>query len=117
VPVLTALADASGGSHVEAGWRAFVDISDDGGETWSRSANVEVPGGVGVIQPALWESNAGTVHMMLRSNGGHIYRADSVRGGAGGGMRGRAGREEMEGKRGSRWSHDEGISPAVGLPG
>ena len=78
VPVLTALADEE--SHQEEGWQAFVDVSEDGGETFIRSANVAMPEHVGVIQPTLWESNAGTVHMMLRSNAGHIYRADSVRG-------------------------------------
>ena len=78
MPVLTALADEE--SHQEEGWQAFVDVSEDGGETFIRSANVAMPEHVGVIQPTLWESNAGTVHMMLRSNAGHIYSADSVRG-------------------------------------
>ena len=76
VPVLTALADEE--SHQEEGWQAFVDVSEDGGETFTRSPNVAMPEDVGVIQPTLWESNVG-VHMMLRSNAGHIYRADSVR--------------------------------------
>jgi hypothetical protein len=76
VPVLTALADED--SHQEEGWHAFVDVSEDGGETFTRSPNVAMPEHVGVIQPTLWESNVG-VHMMLRSNAGHIYRADSVR--------------------------------------
>lgn len=50
-------------------WRAFVDISRDEGQTWHATEPIypaEV--GVGVIQPTLWESSPGHVHMMLRSS-------------------------------------------------
>lgn len=33
--------------------------------------------GRGVIQPSLWESADGSVHMLLRSSEGFIYRSDS----------------------------------------
>ncbi len=70
-------------------WQAFVDISKDQGETWKRSGFVpmdkkilginefgeEVP--FQVIQPSLWESDSGQVHMLLRSSTGKICRSDS----------------------------------------
>jgi predicted neuraminidase len=31
----------------------------------------------GVIQPTLWESSPGKIHMLLRSTRGYIYRSDS----------------------------------------
>ncbi len=83
-------------------WNAFVDISCDQGRTWvksemvplqrlpsqetsSSSTKVASPGdffrGKGVIQPTLWESKPGIVHMFLRSTEGHIYRSDSRDGG------------------------------------
>ena len=37
--------------------------------------------GRGVIQPTLWESSDGPVHMLLRSTEGRIYRSDSTDGG------------------------------------
>ena len=84
-------------------WMAYADRSDDGGRTWTRSAPVAVLGlradsgrtvershvevseqsfhGRGVIQPTLWESLPGKVHMLLRSTEGKIYRSDSRDGG------------------------------------
>jgi predicted neuraminidase len=81
-------------------WDAFVDLSSDCGMTWTRSglvplrrnANIHSPGdqthsllpqeagfrGKGIIQPALWESTPGQVHMLLRSTDGWIYRSDSI---------------------------------------
>ncbi|MFZ4261561.1 sialidase family protein [Sphingobacterium sp. HJSM2_6] len=71
----------AGASNEQGVWRPFVDISKDGGKTWNRSAyfefNVERLGGEGMIQPTLWESGDGQVHMLLRTSGGFIYRADS----------------------------------------
>lgn len=78
-------------------WDAFVDLSRDEGATWEQSALVPanhpqgeperyiegaptVPGR-GLIQPTLWESEPGRVHMLLRSTGGSIYRSDSADGG------------------------------------
>ncbi|MGI5923695.1 MAG: sialidase family protein [Lentisphaeria bacterium] len=65
-------------------WRPFVDISRDDGHSWQKVA-VELPTAVvdykytalGLIQPALWESAPGKVHMLLRSNAGRVYRSDS----------------------------------------
>lgn len=75
-------------------WDACVDISKDEGKTWEMSElvpanhpNAEperfiegalmVPGR-GLIQPTLWESKPGHVHMLIRSTGGSIYRSDST---------------------------------------
>jgi len=92
--------------ETETAWDAFVDCSADHGATW-RSALVPIDhtatcgaqssiwSGLaenalwetnlqrvfawdGVIQPSLWESAAGHVHMLLRSTRGWVYRSDSV---------------------------------------
>lgn len=62
-------------------WNAFVDRSEDNGATWMISETLildrnEVKG-EGVIQPALWESSPGMVHMLLRSSAERIARSDS----------------------------------------
>jgi predicted neuraminidase len=59
-------------------WRCFVDASRDGGQTWQASHLVP---GDGVIQPSLWETPPGSVHMLMRSNRGYVYRSDSADGG------------------------------------
>jgi predicted neuraminidase len=95
----TWLAPASLESEV---WDAFVDLSRDQGQTWTMSRLVPVRHagampddgdgeerpmalssfqGKGIIQPTLWESAPGAVHMLLRSTEGHIYRSDSEDGG------------------------------------
>lgn len=68
-------------------WQAFVDLSKDGGHSWTRSEFVPMPdiavddkhsgNRFGLIQPTIWESEPGMVHMLLRSNNGFIYRSDS----------------------------------------
>jgi predicted neuraminidase len=62
-------------------WNAFVDRSEDQGKTWLASGFVAVNrdsiSEEGVIQPALWESSQGNVHMLLRSSAGVICRSDS----------------------------------------
>ncbi|NLV90820.1 MAG: exo-alpha-sialidase [Firmicutes bacterium] len=72
-------------------WDAFVDRSRDQGATWQQSSLVPLarPGtgetaedqplvtGKGVIQPTLWQSQPGRVHMLLRSTEGRIFRSDS----------------------------------------
>lgn len=71
----------SGSSDESALWRSFVDISKDNGLTWEKSDFIafdttEVTG-EGLIQPTLWESTSGNVHMLMRSSNGSIYRSDS----------------------------------------
>jgi predicted neuraminidase len=62
-------------------WNAFVDRSEDGGKTWIASSFIDIgidsASGEGVIQPTLWESGPGKVHMLLRSSYGLICRSDS----------------------------------------
>ncbi len=58
-------------------WKCFVDHTSDNGKTWTRTDFVSKPDELSVIQPTLWESEAGAVHMMTRSNGKRIYRSDS----------------------------------------
>lgn len=66
-------------------WLPFADRSEDGGKTWTRSANWAVDKaelkGVGAIQPTFWEAPAGQVHALMRSGGGWVWRADSADGG------------------------------------
>jgi predicted neuraminidase len=73
------LAPAS--NELKGVWNAFVDRSQDNGKTWASSAFLKVNRdsvpGEGVIQPALWESAPGKVHMLLRSSAGFICRSDS----------------------------------------
>jgi predicted neuraminidase len=69
-------------SNERAGvWNAFVDRSNDEGKTWTSTSFLEVNRdsvpGEGVIQPTLWESSPGQVHMLLRSSAGVICRSDS----------------------------------------
>ncbi len=62
-------------------WDVFVDRSEDGGKTWTATDKLEldrsIVEGEGVIQPALWESKPGHVHMLMRSSSGKICRSDS----------------------------------------
>ncbi|MGN0464209.1 MAG: exo-alpha-sialidase [Acutalibacteraceae bacterium] len=61
-------------------WRAFVDISNDDGKTWERTDFIEAKLGVidiPMIQPTLWQSKDGSVHMFTRTKAGKIYRSDS----------------------------------------
>ena len=89
----------AGGSIEKGEWTAFVDVSDNSCATWEKTAPIKIAGlvyqagektaesniavseqsfyGRGVIQPSLWESSAGKVHMLLRSSEGYVYRADS----------------------------------------
>ncbi|MDF2723245.1 MAG: hypothetical protein K0Q59_2920 [Paenibacillus sp.] len=65
-------------------WDALVDLSYDNGLTWTASEKIALrhsgegdAKGKGVIQPTLWESEPGHVHMLLRSTNGYICRSDS----------------------------------------
>lgn len=90
---------AAGASTEQGIWQAFADLSDDDGKSWRKStvigiaklsyqvgektaqSNIAVSQqsfyGRGVIQPSLWQSADGSVHMLLRSSEGFVYRADS----------------------------------------
>lgn len=73
-------------ASLEAGrWTCFADVSRDGGRTWHAGSPVPAdPGrwpGRGLIQPALWESEPGHVHLLARSSAGRIARSDSGDGG------------------------------------
>ena len=67
-------------------WYAFMDISDDDGESW-RKVSIPRPvepyakNALKQIQPTLWEEPAGQVHALMRTNRGYAYRTDSADGG------------------------------------
>ena len=71
----------AGASHEEGQWNVFVDRSDDNGFSWQATPYLTLDRsqftGMGVIQPTLWESAPGIVHMLVRSTDGKIYRSDS----------------------------------------
>ncbi|RFU63865.1 sialidase family protein [Peribacillus glennii] len=96
---------APGSIEDDREWDAFVDISKDKGHSWlkkdvpidhkmEKEHTDRIWEGLkeealwecdlekvfqwdGVIQPTLWESEPGRVHMLLRSTRGKIYRSDS----------------------------------------
>jgi predicted neuraminidase len=63
-----------------------VEVSRDGGRTWTRSHVVGPPSGWShggdPAQPTLWESEPGTVHMLVTDGRGKVFRSDSVDSGA-----------------------------------
>lgn len=88
----------AGASTEDGIWTSYADCSSDGGKTWMLSnpirldvdyhgentaeeSDIEVSAqsffGRGVIQPTIWESEGGKVHMLLRSTEEEIYRSDS----------------------------------------
>ncbi len=72
-------------SSEQGEWKAFFDISEDGGNTWTRTDFVVAKDSkgetVGMIQPTLWEDKDGNIHAMFRTKAGWIYRTDSTDGG------------------------------------
>jgi len=65
-------------------WRAFVDRSDDDGNTWTASAEIGMPPELpkaGVIQPTLWEDREAVLHAYMRSTTGRIWESRSRDGG------------------------------------
>lgn len=66
-------------------WDAFAERSENKGVTWQATPLIALDrsrcAGKGVIQPTLWESGPGQVHMLLRSTCGRICRSDSADGG------------------------------------
>ncbi len=73
------LAPAS--SEQNSDWRVFIDISDNGGDTWRRTEFIDRPERYGkavrMIQPTLWEDSDGAVHALMRTNSGFVFRSDS----------------------------------------
>ena len=71
--------------ETETTWDAAVTISGDSGRSWELGGPVPLEHaaftGKGVIQPTLWESAPGRLHMLLRSTAGFVYRSDSSDGG------------------------------------
>ncbi len=72
-------------STEQGSWRAFFDISEDGGKTWTKTDYVVAKNRLGMnvemIQPTLWEDKEGGIHAMFRTKAGRIYRSDSSDGG------------------------------------
>ena len=69
-----------GSSSEDGQWRAFFDVSTDGGETFERTEDValeEDDADVGLIQPSLWEDADGLLHAFFRSDAGAVYRSFS----------------------------------------
>jgi len=62
-------------------WNVFVDASTDQGRSWQATPFIPIDrekvSDRGVIQPTLWESNPGFVHMLTRSTEDFIFRSDS----------------------------------------
>lgn len=72
----------AGASYEREGrWDIFIDRSDDNGQSWQATALIPLDraavAGEGVIQPTLWESTPGRVHLLARSTGGFVCRSDS----------------------------------------
>jgi predicted neuraminidase len=71
----------AGASNEVGRWEVFVDRSEDMGKTWKASPYFTIDTteikGKGAIQPTLWESKPGNVHMLVRTTGGVIGRSDS----------------------------------------
>lgn len=59
-------------------WFSFVDLFD--GEKWTKKeipVKTQEKDIVKMIQPALWESQKGHIHALMRTSAGLIYRSDS----------------------------------------
>ena len=89
------LAPASIERQDPARWNPYVDISEDGGQTFSRLTPIpllrpgdELPSDnfhpwcvarrAGAIQPTLWQDDSGAVHALMRSTEGFVLRSDST---------------------------------------
>jgi predicted neuraminidase len=71
----------AGSSHEFMGFHCFTDRSTDSGRTWKATPYITLSDsslvGKELIQPTLWESTPGQVHMLIRSELGKIFRSDS----------------------------------------
>ena len=72
----------AGASTEQGQWRAFFDLSTDGGKTWEKTDYITAKGidgkEIGMIQPTIWQSGDNEVHAMFRTDCGRIYRSDST---------------------------------------
>ncbi len=78
-------------SDEDGAWVPRVDFSVNEGVTFERRAQIPINlvfpdrpdyiRGRGAIQPALWESEPGHVHALLRTSSGFVFRSDSTNGG------------------------------------
>ncbi len=66
-------------STEQGAWKAFFDISEDGGKTWVKTDYISSD--AEMIQPALWEDLEGNIHAFFRTKSGKLYRSDSYDGG------------------------------------
>ena len=69
-PIAGARGEIVAGSSVESyrAWTSWVEISPDGGRTWTRHGPIVVPGTPkGNIQPALWRCSDGRLRMAVRT--------------------------------------------------
>ncbi len=72
-------------SSEQKGWRCFIDISHDDGDTWQKAPFIVRPnkkpvGLVKMIQPTLWEDSKGVFHALMRSDKGFVYCSESADG-------------------------------------
>jgi predicted neuraminidase len=71
----------AGASHEYHGYHVFTDRSEDNGKTWKATPYLQLADTSllkkELIQPTLWESKPGYVHMLIRSELGIICRSDS----------------------------------------
>jgi predicted neuraminidase len=69
-PIAGARGEIVAGSSVESyrAWTSWVEISADGGRTWTKHGPIEVPGvPKGNIQPSLWRCTDGRLRMVVRT--------------------------------------------------
>lgn len=74
----------AGASTEQGTWEGFFDRSEDNGQTWVRTPDLDrtaLGEKHGCIQPTLWESAPGIVHSLIRSSCGYLPRTDSIDGG------------------------------------
>lgn len=59
-------------------WRCFADVFENG--SWEKKSMpvAFAQEGLGLIQPTLWQSEDGSIHALMRSNKGFIYKTDST---------------------------------------
>lgn len=75
-------------SEEAGGWLPYIDISYNEGDSFERLSAIPVNkadagaadyiAGRGAIQPTLWQEEDGSVHALLRTSAGWIFRSDSA---------------------------------------